>query len=206
MFALSSDELNQNILGCADGPASVNAELHEQGKHYVSVDPIYRFSARQIEERITATVPVIMKQLEENTSDYRWDYYQTPDQLLGIRQTAMRRFLQDYDQAGTGRYIDGALPKLPFTDRSFDLVVCSYCLFTYSDQLTEEFHKQAILEMCRIGKEVRIFPLLTMSGQRSPYLPGVLRFLAEKSIDTDTIAVDYEFQKGGNQLLRLARL
>ena len=37
MFSLSSGELDSRILGCADGPASFNAEMHAQGSSVVSV-------------------------------------------------------------------------------------------------------------------------------------------------------------------------
>ncbi len=66
MFSLTNQDLEQKILGCADGPASVNAELYQPGKKYVSLDPIYQFSAQQIRERIDATAPVIAEQLEKS--------------------------------------------------------------------------------------------------------------------------------------------
>ena len=34
--------------GCADGPASFNAELSGRGGRVVSCDPLYRFDAAQI--------------------------------------------------------------------------------------------------------------------------------------------------------------
>ena len=206
MFSLTASDLTLKILGCADGPASVNAELHQQGKDYVSLDPIYQFSSQQIEERIVATAPVIAEQLEKNRADYRWDFYQSPSQLVQIRRAAMDAFLQDFEQhSATERYVSGALPDLPFADGSFDLVLCSYCLFTYAEQLDEAFHQQAALEMCRVGREVRIFPLLEISGKPSRYLDSVLAFLARRGVDTEILAVDYEFQKGGNQLLKLRK-
>ena len=108
MFALTENDLNQNVLGCADGPASVNATLHRQGKAYVSLDPIYQFSAQQIKERIIATAPVIAEQLEKNHTDYRWDYYTSPDRLVEVRQEAMAEFLQDFEQHySTERYVTG---------------------------------------------------------------------------------------------------
>ena len=41
MFQLSETDLDKNIIGVADGPACVNAELTELGKNYVSMDPVY---------------------------------------------------------------------------------------------------------------------------------------------------------------------
>ncbi|MFN9173477.1 MAG: SAM-dependent methyltransferase, partial [Synechocystis sp.] len=55
MFSLSETDLTAKILGCGDGPASFNAEMIELGHHVVSIDPIYQFSAEQIEQRVRAT-------------------------------------------------------------------------------------------------------------------------------------------------------
>jgi len=47
MFALSQQDKTSRILGCADGPACFNAEMHDCGHSVVSADPIYRFSAEE---------------------------------------------------------------------------------------------------------------------------------------------------------------
>lgn len=49
MFALSEDDLEQDIVGVGDGPASFNAEMHALGKRVVSIDPLYMFSAGDIQ-------------------------------------------------------------------------------------------------------------------------------------------------------------
>ncbi|WP_225225324.1 hypothetical protein [Komarekiella delphini-convector] len=41
MFDLTSDELKLNILDCAGGPASFNAEMTCQGYKVISCDPVY---------------------------------------------------------------------------------------------------------------------------------------------------------------------
>ena len=52
MFALTEEDLGLRILGCADGPASFNAEASAHGIHIVSVDPCYEFSRLEIQSRI----------------------------------------------------------------------------------------------------------------------------------------------------------
>ena len=204
MFALTDNDLGKNILGCADGPASFNAELTHMGKRCTSVDPIYQFSSQQIRKRIDETSKKIMVQLEKNRADYLWDAYQTPEKLLGIRLDAMDKFLEDFETGkAEERYVVGALPALPFADHSFDLIVSSYCLFTYSNHLSLDFHVQSILDMCRVGDEVRIFPLLQIDGKKSPYVDPVLTMLTEKNIRYSIEQVPYEFQKGGNQMLSM---
>ena len=77
----------------------------------------------------------------------------------------MEVFLRDFERGKTeGRYLPQELPKLPFADGEFDLALCSHLLFTYSGQLSADFHAQAVMEMCRVAKEVRIFPLARPRG------------------------------------------
>lgn len=203
MFSLTEVDLNRRILGCADGPASVNAELHEQGKQYVSLDLIYEFSADEIESRVADTAEKVGEQLQQHQSNYRWDDYSSPEELVEVRLAATRRFLTDFKQAERGRYVTGTLLDLPFGDRTFDLVLCANCLFSYSEQLDEAFHHRSIQEMSRVGSEVRIFPLLEINGQRSRHLKRVTAHLEAQGVLVEIVTVDYEFQKGANQVLRL---
>ena len=55
MFALSDADLRGRVLGCADGPASFNAEATRRGTSIISADPLYRFAGEAIRERVTAT-------------------------------------------------------------------------------------------------------------------------------------------------------
>lgn len=203
MFSLTSADLDKKILGCGDGQASFNAEMHEQGKQVVSVDPIYQFTATQIKQRITATADKIKEQLLENQQDYTWSTYHHPEALVNIRLAAMDVFLKDFVQGKQeGRYWEGALPKLPLADQSFDLALCSHFLFSYSLHLDADFHEHSIREMCRVSREVRIFPLLEVDGKRSRHLESLMeRFKTAPSVMATIVPVDYEFQKGGNQML-----
>ena len=75
----------------------------------------------------------------------------------------MRAFLDDYVRGRTqGRYLAASLPDLPFGGGQFDLALCSHFLFLYTDQLSCAFHRQAVRELCRVAREVRIFPLLDL--------------------------------------------
>jgi hypothetical protein len=76
-------------------------------------------------------------------------------------------------------------------------------LFLYSDQLSLEFHIDSIFELLRICPEVRIFPLLKLNGEPSPYLDRVMQELSSKGFGVQIQPVAYEFQKGGNQMLKV---
>ena len=104
-----------------------------------------------------------------------------------------------------GRYLIGELPKLDINDQQYDIALCSHFLFLYSEQFDYKFHLAAILEMLRIAKEVRIFPLLTLAMDKSPYLERLLNELETRGYKTITEQVKYELQKGGNEMLRITK-
>ena len=206
MFALTKDDLARLILGCGDGPAAFNAGFSARGGSIVSVDPIYAFSRAEIESRIDDTYRKVMDQLRKNVDDYVWTHFKGPDDLGATRMAAMRDFLADYDAGReAGRYVAGDVRKLPFKDGAFDLALVSHFLFLYDAQLTEEFHVEAFTELMRVAREVRVFPVLTIDGRRYPHLESVRRELERRDFATNLVRVDYEFQKGGDEMLTIRR-
>ena len=202
MFELTAVDLQKKILGCGDGPAGFNARMNKAGHPIISIDPIYTFAAREIEDRISETYKEIVDQLEINQADYRWDTFKSPGELGKIRMKAMQEFLDDFT-LGTaeGRYIAGKLPNLPFDEKRFDLALCSHLLFLYSDQLSLEFHKEAVSELCRVAQEIRIFPLVTLAGNRSPYISDMEIHCKKYGHKVSIKTVPYEFQRGGNEMM-----
>lgn len=205
MFALSDEDLGKPILGCSDGPASFNAEMTALGHSVVSVDPIYAFTAVQIEARVRETYPIIIEQVANKPDDFVWDVIKSPTELGELRMTAMHSFLADFeDGLGNGRYLPAELPHLPFEDSQFDLALCSHFLFLYSDHFDAEFHIASVRELLRIGNEVRIFPLLDLNGQSSAHLSTVVDTLRTDGFDVAIEKVGYEFQRGGNEMLKIS--
>lgn len=205
-FGLTDLDLNRKILACADGPASFNAELTALGGSCVSVDPIYAFTMEQINDRIEETTQIIVEQLKKNADDYNWEYYSSTEELLQTRLRAMNVFLSDYNSGkNEGRYRDDHLPNLSSVKENFDLVLCSHFLFLYSGHLSYDFHREAIMQMLKKGRELRIFPVCTLDGTQSPYLLEIEVFLREQNISYRIEQVNYEFQKGANLQLRIFR-
>jgi hypothetical protein len=202
MFALTEADLRLRILGCGDGPASFNAEATRRGVSVISCDPIYRWDGPLLRERIDATYQQIIDQTRQNAHEFVWDSIRSVEELGAVRMTAMQSFLADYGSGRTsGRYVAAELPTLPFRDDSFDLALCSHFLFLYSSHVSEAFHRSAILEMCRVAREVRVFPLLALGGGQSPYVDAVADDLRASDYEVDVRDVPYEFQKGGNQMM-----
>ena len=203
MFALSDADLQLKILGCADGPAGFNAEAARRGITVTSIDPLYRLGAGAIRDRIAATYDRMLDQTQRNHQQFLWDTIRSVEDLGRIRMQAMQEFLDDYDSGkDQGRYVDAELPSIAFPDKSFDLAVCSHFLFLYTEQLSEAFHRSAILELCRVAREVRIFPLLALEGRISRYVASMMNDLSG-AWEVSLVTVPYEFQRGGNQMMRI---
>jgi len=206
LFSLSETDLEKSILGVGDGPASFNAEMRQLGRKVVSVDPIYGNSALEIETRFNAVADNIIEQVKNSLTQWQWSYFEGPEALRQQREQGLKIFLQDYQsESAKERYIQGELPNLNFADDAFDLVLCSHLLFLYSDHLDLETHLASIRQMLTIGKEVRLFPLLTLAGKRSPYLDTIINTLSQDGHHVSVEAVDYEFQKGANEMLKILR-
>lgn len=202
MFDLTEAELGLRLLGCGDGPAAFNATLTQRGGKIISVDPVYAFDAEQIRGRISETYATVMAQMRQNQSDYVWGAIPSVEQLGSLRLAAMETFLSDFDPGKQqGRYIPGELPSLPFAQGAFDIALSSHFLFLYSAHLSAEFHVQALQEMLRVSREVRVFPLLTLAGAPSPHLPFVHEHLSKNGLRVAIKRVPYELQRGGNAML-----
>ena len=206
MFDLSDADLKSNILDCASGPASFNAELTQRGSKVVSCDPIYRFSAEELAQRIEETRPEILTKTTQSRENFVWKDIQSVAHLENVRMSAMQKFLEDFPTGlSHGRYFAAELPTLPFQDRQFDLALCSHFLFTYSNLLTLDFHLDSIRELCRVAREVRVFPLLqSFDKKHSPYVAEVMNALTAEGCSVEVRKVQYEFQKDGNEMIVLS--
>ena len=204
MFALTDADLGGRILGCGDGPASFNAGLTRRGGRVVSVDPLYRFAPGDIRERIRRTSAEVLEQTRKNMHEFVWTSIRSVEELGRLRRAAMEEFLSDYP-AGVieKRYVEGELPRLPFPGGAFDLALCSHLLFLYSAHLSEDFHVASLKELCRVAKEARLFPLLELGSRKSRHVEAVRARLTAEGYAVSISTVPYEFQRGGNQMMRI---
>lgn len=206
MFALSERDLDKNILGCGDGPASFNCIANVDGKKIMSVDSIYQLGKKQIEERIRETFHIVIEQTKENRDKFIWTTIKNVDELGKIRLSAMETFLNDYEAGKSeGRYLCAKLPNLPFPDGQCDLSLSSHFLFLHSENLSLDFHFKAINEMLRVSAEARIFPLLDVNSIRSQYVNEIVNEFSRMGYCAEESEVNYEFQKGGNRMLKIFR-
>ena len=73
------------------------------------------------------------------------------------------------------------------------------------DDLDEDTHVSALLELLRVSHEVRVFPLQDMQGNPSCHLEPVFNRL-DSQARVEKVDVPFEFQRGATQMLRLTRL
>ncbi len=206
MFSLMETDRRRKILGCGDGPASFNAEMTKRGASVVSCDPIYAFSAAQIQAQFDASIEPIMSQVRAHPHDYVWSYHRDPEDLTRNRSEALREFASDYPVGlAAGRYVVGELPKLPFADNEFDLALCSHLLFLYSNVISLDFHLQSVLELCRVAKEARIFPLTNLSCEFSPYVAPIQEQLRRLGLQIEILKVNYQLQRNGDEMMRIRK-
>ena len=207
MFDLTQEDLSKRILGVGDGPASFNAEMTKLGHEVVSVDPLYTLTGQEIERQFYEVVDDVIEQVKRTPSDWVWTYHNSPEDLRNARIAAIRIFLSDYEQGKRqNRYVIGELPHLlGIHDKTFDFALCSHFLFLYSDQFDLVFHRAALMELLRVAKEVRIFPLMTLKGKRSEHVGPLMLDLQERGFEVEIQEVQYELQRGGNEMLWVRR-
>lgn len=206
IFSLTDEELsNKKIIGFGDGPASFNSEATELGYDVTSLDRIYQFTRIELDKRISETRDIIIEQIKNNTDNYLWGEIKTLAELEQIRMSAMKTFIADYDKGKDDRrYIYHQLPsKTAFSENTFDIGLSSHFLLMYT-ALGYDFHIKSINEMLRICREVRIFPIVDLDGNKSELTNKVVEYLQE-NYEVKLISTAYEFQKCDNLMLSIKK-
>ena len=203
IFNLTKSDMDKRIISFGDGPASFNCEMTKRGQSVISIDPIYQFSKEDLKKRIEETKDTVIKQMRENQDNFIWTSIKNVDELESIRMAAMSDFTSDFELGlKENRYINHELPeRTNFEEQTFDLGLSSHFLILYS-KLGLDFHIKSITEMLRICKEVRIFPILNLNAEKSEVLNGINEEF-EKDYTLSIEPVQYEFQKGGNKMLKI---
>ena len=202
IFSLSDKDLTKKILGCGDGPASFNAELTQIGGKVTSADPTYCFTAEELQSRINEVYEEIIPKVQANKDSFIWESISSVEELGHIRMAAMQTFIPDFTKGKKeGRYLNASLPHLPFNDNEFELALCSHYLFLYSEQVSLSEHIKSLMELTRVAREVRIYPLVALNGELSPHLTPAIEKLNALGYKTERANVAYQFQKGATQML-----
>ena len=78
-------------------------------------------------------------------------------------------------------------------------------MFLYSAHVDQAQHVLSMLELCRIAKEVRVYPLLFLEGNQSVHLEPVISQLKKNGFGVALQTVSYQFQKGATEMLVVKR-
>lgn len=188
-----------SVLDCCAGGASFTADL---GGAALALDPVYAMGQAKLAEQIRVGQQGASALSYANEQHFDWSWYGSRERKEEMRAEAAQRFLADI-AARPGHYVAGDVHHLPFADNSFDLVLSSHLLFTWSDVLDEEWHRRAIAELVRVSRgEVRIFPTVVQkTGDAVPFLPALLASFAARGVSSRLAKVPYEFQVGADEML-----
>jgi len=202
-FLLEPEALKgQRILDVAGGVSSFCAEASAAGIQVTSLDPIYDLAPDEISRRAGPDLEKVIAGVR-GLPTYRWTAYRDPEHMRELRQRALELFLPDFT-THPERYVTGALPKLPFPDKQFDLTLVSYLLFAYQDHFTYEFHRDSLLELMRVTRaELRIYPTVTFEAEPSPYLPRLQADPLCRGLTFELIPTHFEFLAHSNTYLRV---
>jgi SAM-dependent methyltransferase len=204
-FGLTDVLQSARVLDCGAGPASFCAEWTRKGRRVVAADPIYARPAQEIGVGFEHTADQMLEGMRRARERFHWAEYGSPERVVEVRRTALKDFLEDLTEGrAAGRYVAAGLPDLPFASGTFDLVLCSHLLFLYSDELSLDAHVSALTEMLRVGREVRVFPLLDMSGGLSNHLARCVSDLGHVA-DAEIIEVPYQFRIDDTRMVKLVR-
>jgi len=204
MFNLDLNYLkDKKVLDCPAGASSFTAELSSKGYDVTACDVLYDLDPGILEKKCKEDILKVMQSLSGVEDMYVWDFFKSPDELIKHRTGTYRTFIKDY-QKERGIYIKSELPRLPFKDNEFSLILSSHFLFLYDDRLNYRFHRNSIQEMLRVSEEIRIFPLVGLNGRRSLFVDKIIEDMAG-SADMEISKVPYEFMNGANEMLGITR-
>jgi hypothetical protein len=195
------------VLDVAAGPSSFTAEASRQRLDAVAVDPLYGCTAEALATHVQLDYARMFAQMRAKPQLLRFRSFPSIDAAEVDRRLAAQRFLADYAAHFVhNRYVGAALPRLPFLDGAFDLVLCAHLLFVYARRFDFAWHVAACRELARVStEEVRIHPLCGPDGRRYAELGGLRRELLQHGITSELVPVDYEFFVGSGTMLVLRK-
>lgn len=203
MFGLTEAQLAMAILDCRAGACSFACEMVAKGHHVVATDPLYQNDVKSIEHRVDHALKDLEDRYTKSPDDFVLDE-SAFNQFLTQKKRNAQQFLNDFTQGKEeGRYMDCALPALPFEDEQFNLALVSHFLFTFSESLGVQAHVDAIEELTRVANEVRIFPLVCLEGGLSLHVGHAVSQLQSRGFGVEIRGVPFEWQKDGNAMLRV---
>lgn len=195
------------VLDCPAGPSSFAAGAARAGGDVTACDALYGLSPGALRARGEADIAYVFEKFDEVAHLYAWGYYRDRQEVISLRKKALEMFLGDFESGkAAGRYVPATLPRLPFPDGKFALVLSGHFLFLYGDRMGFEFHLAALRELLRVSSgEVRVFPLAGLDARPYPRLGEIIGALNGDGMQSEVLAVPLEFQRGASAMLRISK-
>lgn len=201
MFSLTEADLAGRVLDCCAGAASLVAEANARGGQAVAADPVFALGLDRVADAVQASSSGGQQLVDDHGDQFVWHWYGDRGRRDRMRTEAAEVFLDDA-RRHPGRYLAAELPRLPFATGSVDLALCSHLLFTWARRFDRAWHRAALVELARVATQVRVFPLVRAGdGSPTPFLDDLLDDLRGAGLTPRVQQVEYEFQRGGNQML-----
>jgi hypothetical protein len=207
-FALDVPALRgRDVLDVAAGPSSFTAEACARKIDAVAVDPRYGCGSAALAHQVRSEYEQHLAQIRIRPRAFGLKSQAALAAAELDWRYAAQRFLADYETHFIGnRYVCGSLPRLPFFDGTFDLVLCSHLLFLPGNGFDEDWHLAACRELVRVTvDEVRLYPVVGEGGRPHPALARLRRELRGTGIASNVQAVKHEFMDGPGSMLVLRR-
>ena len=196
----------ERILDVASGVSSFCKEAEENGFDVTACDCIYNSPKEEIAAKASEDLESVMEKLPDAVNLYRWEYFRDIGALKANRERAYKSFLEHYGNGDSSKYKFSRLPQSGFGDEEFTISLSSHFLFLYDEKFDYEFHKNTIDEMLRVcSKEIRIFPLVNLSGQKSGYLKPIIYEFFKRGYGISIEKTGYEFVKNGSEMLIISK-
>ncbi|MBC7368928.1 MAG: methyltransferase [Undibacterium sp.] len=199
-FALDPVALRGRAVLDVAGPASFTAEACKLGVD--AVDPLYGCPVETLATHVQLDYAKMFAEMRVEPHLWRFRSFPSINAAALNLRSAARRFLNDYEaHFAHGRYVGARLPRRPFLDRAFDLVLCAHLLFIYARRFDLAWHVIACRELVRVSAgEVRIHAVCGADGRRYPELAALRAELAEAGIASEVVPVNCEFFVGSSSM------
>jgi hypothetical protein len=198
----------RSILDAPGGPASFSKEARQFDIRACAVDPQYQHDPDTLQELAQKDIDYVISKIEKTANQRQWSYYQSLEQLKERQVNILHDFIEDYrrDWPLRSHYLDASLPHLPFDDCTFDLALSGHFLFSFYTHFPTNLIIDSLLELSRVAREVRVFPLRSNEQDRTALfvdLEIIITTLKKQNIDVEIQQSGFEFQVGANQLMIL---
>lgn len=208
MFDLIEEDFTRRIFEFGCGTSALNATIKNKAKKIVSCDPLFKLHKTQLIADVQKMFQQRVEQIFQNPTELNVIDYGGIEAFIEDRRKGCELFFEDYEQGkDEKRYIDISTGQLPFANFSFDYVLSSHYFFSLDNASEEKEkisqHLKDIMELARIGSEIRIFPVMDRIGRISPLLGPVLLGLQQANFGVEVREVPYKLYPKGNAMLRV---